>query len=453
MADTDDAVTFGKLPEYGRDSKSYLDQLAEAVKRAQEYLSILEAATKKSDAAHETIAQNLTKAAEAQARADNEALRANQAKNYVEEHSNTAAKLKAQMESDAATIAQKRAEIEAVGQGFANLRASSEADMTAIAGTRKSADEAAKAVAEVFGKAGVVQASITESKKEIDVLSQSVRDESKNIKADVAQVIAAKDNSAAQLLAIQKTNTTITELQERSKTAHAAIDSFEKGAKAKLDSVSDLVTKSQDLEKKVEAYETTLAQLQAEYSALKDKVENLLPSATSAGLASAFLRQRKHFEQEREKWAKILFGSLVLLMAVVLYLGFKFEANADDWQAVARHLLQRLPYMVPPVWMAVYAGRQHTLATRMEEEYATKEAISASFEGYKREMASDPEAAKALASNVLAILARHPGTVYEGNHHDVTAFTPAVDAAQNLLREGVDAVAAQIKSALPGLKK
>jgi len=409
----------------------------------------LENTSKKAEAADVELADYVTKAAKAQVAADSEALRANQAKCAVEEHSNTVAKLKGAIDADAAAVATKRTEIEGIGQGFVNLRSTSEADMTAIANARKTADEAAKTIAETSGKATASQASIMETKKGIEDLSQAVRDESKTIKSDVSAVVAAKENSTALLAAIQKADTTITELQVRSKTACASVESLEKSAKDKVASVSDMVNKSLDLQTKVTEYEKSLAVLAGEFSAMKDKVEGLLPGATSVGLASAFANQRKHYALEREKWANIMVLGLGFLTLTVIVIGVYLPSGADTWGAILRHFCQRLPYLIAPLWISGYAGHHHKLATRMEEEYAGKETISTSFEGYKREMSVDPESAKALSKIVLEIIARRPGLVYEGKQHDVTPLSAVTDAVEKLVPTVVASVFSKIKGLLP----
>src|SRR5205807_9573247 len=82
------------------------------------------------------------------------------------------------------------------------------------------------------------------------------------------------------------------------------------------------------------------------------------------------------------------------------------------------------------VWLAVYAGRNYMLALRLQEEYAFKEALSTSFEGYKREMTGIPAAGDqllpilTLCNNVLETLALRPGRLYEGKHDDITPLSP-----------------------------
>ena len=436
----------------GENVKTYLDQLEQAVKRSQELLKTLENTVKKVDGVDATLAEIVAKAAKAQVSADSEALRAFQAKTAVEEHSNAVAKLKGLMDADAAAIAKKRTEIEAIGQSFVNLRSTSEADMTAIANARKSADAAAKTVAETSGTTTAVHASIQETKKGVEDLSQAVREESKTITSDVSQVSAAKESSAALLIAIEKANTAITELQGRSKLACASAESLEKIAKDKVASVNALVDRSSELQTKVAEYEKSLTALQGEFSTMKDKVESLLPGATSVGLASAFATQRKHYADEREKWGKIMGVGLAFLTITVIVVGMYLPSASDDWSAILRHICQRFPYLVAPLWISGYAGHQHMLATRMEEEYASKETISKSFEGYKREMAVDPDAAKALSQNVLEIIARRPGLVYEGKQQNFTPLTAVTDAIEKVVPAVVEAVAAKLKGILPPAK-
>ena len=103
--------------------------------------------------------------------------------------------------------------------------------------------------------------------------------------------------------------------------------------------------------------------------------------------------------------------------------------------SILLHLLTRLPIVAPLVWIATYAGHHYTLALRVEEEYAFKEAMSTAFEGYKRETVGISSGSDgvlspigALCENVLRALAQRPGRIYEGRHENITPFTPFVKA-------------------------
>lgn len=450
MADTETAQTpLGSqvIENDPEKVKSYLEQLEHAVKRAKECLKSVESASKKVADADVKVAELLTKASESQAKADNEALRASQAKGFVEEHSSAAAKLKGSMEIDASAISKKRAEIESIAQSFTNLRSSSESDATSIANARKTTDEAAKAITETSGKAAATQANITETQKNIDSIAQAVREETKGIEAELSEITAAKETSVNLAATIQNTATTTNELHERAKTAHGSIESLEKDAKTKAEAVNELVEKNLELQQKVTDYEKNLARLQGEFSAMNEKVEGLLPGATSAGLASSFSAQKKRFQKPRMAWMISFFACIGILLLLAIIGGWShFKSPDQSWDLIWRQLVQRVPYIIPLVWLGVYSGRQYMMSVRMEEEYAYKEAVSTSFEGYKREMASNPESANNLYTNVLAVLARRPGLIYEGEQHDVTPLTPAVDALQKLTPGIADAVAAKVKS-------
>jgi hypothetical protein len=109
----------------------------------------------------------------------------------------------------------------------------------------------------------------------------------------------------------------------------------------------------------------------------------------------------------------------------------------STWDGVLRGLAMRLPLVIPLVWLAIYAGRNYMLSLRLEEDYAYKEAISISFEGYKREMeniavgdATNPTPITTLCVNVLRAIAERPGRIYEGKQQDITILNELQAAAE-----------------------
>lgn len=430
-------------------------QLDLAVGQANEAVKTIEAILKKASDYEMKIAELLSKAGESQAKADNEALRAFQAKNLIEDHSNAVSKLKGTIEADSSAIAAKKAEIETLAQGLANLRGRSEADTTTIADVRSKSEVAGKAIAEASGKAAAVQSSIDEIKKNVDAVSQRVREASKNVDTDLSTVSTAKSSAENLLSNIQKSAATTNELSEKAKTGKESIESLEKSSRAKVDSLDALIQRTTESNEKVNGYEAELKRLVDEFSSTKTKVESLLPGATSAGLASSFCAQKNRFKTPQRIWGITFALSIGLLIVVAAVGGSKYlVGSSQDWDLIWHQLIERLPFVIPLVWLGVYAGRQYMLSLRMEEEYAFKEALSTAFEGYRREMASIHQSGpedpiNKLCAYVLASLARRPGLIYEGKHEDITPFTPAIDAAQRLIPTAVDAVAANIKKSVP----
>jgi hypothetical protein len=201
--------------------------------------------------------------------------------------------------------------------------------------------------------------------------------------------------------------------------------------------MTDGAATAAQVQSRVEKYEQDLATLKSAFDALHAKTEALLPGATSAGLASAFREQKSRFDKPQLYWLLTFIAAVVLLLAA----GLKGLPTGDSpsWDAILRHIANRLPLVVPLVWLGIYAGSNYMLALRMQDEYAFKEVLSATFEGYKREMANiqGSEASVAplltLCDNVLRTLAERPGRIYESHHEDITPFAALLKAARGLL--------------------
>lgn len=169
---------------------------------------------------------------------------------------------------------------------------------------------------------------------------------------------------------------------------------------------------------------------------MNSKLEGLLPHATSAGLASAFHNQKARFSKPQPYWLGLF---VIAIFALLVAAGMGLPATSDSWDAILRHFVNRLPIVAPLVWLAIYAGHHYSMALRMEEDYAFKEAVSTAFEGYKREMlaippshGSDVSPLVTLCENVLKALAERPGRIYDGKADIVTPFTPASSALKEL---------------------
>ncbi len=138
-----------------------------------------------------------------------------------------------------------------------------------------------------------------------------------------------------------------------------------------------------DVHLKLVAYEKEIVRLTEAYSAMQSKLEGLLPHATSAGLASAFHNQKSRFAGPQRNWL-VLF--VVTILALLAAGAIGLPAPDGGWDSILRHFVNRIPLVGPLIWLAIYAGHHYSMALRMEEDYAFKEAVSTAFEGYKREM-------------------------------------------------------------------
>jgi hypothetical protein len=190
-----------------------------------------------------------------------------------------------------------------------------------------------------------------------------------------------------------------------------------------------------DHEKRVET-------LGAQLKGLVERVEGLLPGATSAGLASSFNKQRSRFTSAQKQWLWTFIGCIVglVILAIPSFVsatGWTSHPTDQSWNAAWRNLTLRLPIVLPIIWLAIYAGRNYMMSLRMEEDYAYKEAISTAFEGYKREMekiatndGENPTPLTILCTNILTAIAERPARIYEGRQKDINLLTELQEMAE-----------------------
>ncbi len=168
----------------------------------------------------------------------------------------------------------------------------------------------------------------------------------------------------------------------------------------------------------------TLARLIESAEGLAKQLEHLLPGATSAGLASAFRKRRLVFARPKLVWVFTLGASLVGLFLVAYLDPARAQLGELTIANASAYLLGRLPFALPLVWLALYAGRRHSQALRLEEEYAHKEVLSRSFEGYKKQIAelegseSGNKHTLELIGHTLRAMALHPGRIYHGRRDE-----------------------------------
>jgi hypothetical protein len=252
----------------------------------------------------------------------------------------------------------------------------------------------------------------------------------------------AADTAAALLQDIQK-NKGAVEIDV------AAIDAARKKAEESTTLLKGLADKSTKVETHVAEYEKRLAELELQCANQLKTITDLLPGATSAGLASAFDDRRQTFLKPHDRWQGLFVGSLLALMVVAIH-GFlalyhsgpEGTATVPAFDTVLRLWLSRLPVAGALVWLALHASREAALAKRLEEDYGYKSAIASSFLGFHKQMAEIGSAAESnkplakLCGDVLTTMASPPGRIYEKHKLTVTpadGFTEAAKATANII--------------------
>lgn len=224
----------------------------------------------------------------------------------------------------------------------------------------------------------------------------------------------------------EEASTSIEEIEQVKQSARAFEDevgTLKSSMEQNRSTIAELAEQATRLLAEVEEREKELAGLVDRNSSLQARIEELLPGAASAGLASAFRERRRALRSPRRTWGAVFVLAVLSLLAVAYVDPLTLEPGAPDYRSLLPYFLERLPFIVPVVWLAIYAAIRHRQALRLEEEYAYKEALAQSFEAFKQQLlevdADSPEKRQTLdlIQRTLDALVLHPGRVYLGRRN------------------------------------
>jgi uncharacterized protein YoxC len=123
------------------------------------------------------------------------------------------------------------------------------------------------------------------------------------------------------------------------------------------------------------------------FETLSTKIEGLLPGATSAGLAQSYFEQKKSYKTPNIIWSAVF----TLTMIGMVYYAIKTVNDSADIGNAFMNILSRAPFFIPTIWLALFASKQQSQNRRLEQEYAYKESLAKSYDGYKREIEKLPD--------------------------------------------------------------
>ena len=151
------------------------------------------------------------------------------------------------------------------------------------------------------------------------------------------------------------------------------------------------------------------------YQALFDKVESLLPAATSTGLATAYSKQKDSYKYPVYIWVTVFMSSLILLCSTSLLsfegfesLRFKGLESFSFKIFNFEQLFAKMPIILPLIWLATFSSKQYRQNKRLEQEYVHKEVLTRTYQGYKKEFESQDQeqtnSSKEMLSNLHQVL-------------------------------------------------
>lgn len=183
------------------------------------------------------------------------------------------------------------------------------------------------------------------------------------------------------------------------------------GLKQQLDATYDnLKSRMEILERETKQnFTNAINDWTGQYSALKDRVEDLLPGAMSAGLAEAYKTKREAEEQTYDNgYNKFLWiiGFLALIAGIPALVTIVLMWTVGV--TVALNEAPRLTLMLAPVcaaliWLGVFQNKSLKTSKKLIEEYSHKEATAKTYAGLAKQVAEvgDDEMSKSLKIKLL----------------------------------------------------
>lgn len=397
-----------------------------------------------------TRAEAAAKAAEeASIKANSEAGFAFHAKEMSEEHAKAISGLKGTADVEFASLSAVKQKMDEAASAATVAKTAAEADAKLAADARGTANSDAAIVKAAHDRS-------VQDKAAIEKIHTDVSNALTVVTTDAANVAAAKATIEATVAPVQASQKQVTDILAQVTVDGASIKKSEADGVALIALLNEAGTKINASQERFDQFEGEIDDKRKSFLEIHQKIENLLPGATSASLASAFRDQRSRFRTSQYIWLVTFLVAIGLLLWTGLHslpisdlgdyaLSAKLAAQVaqpgtapapsvaasikaetrETWESLARHFVSRLPLVLPLIWLGIYAGRNYMLAIRGEEEYAFKEAVSTAFEGYKREIstlanvpASITHPIVSFCENFLKALTRRPGRIYEGRQQD-----------------------------------
>lgn len=183
-----------------------------------------------------------------------------------------------------------------------------------------------------------------------------------------------------------------------------------------------------------------------QYKAIKENIEGLLPGATSAGLASAYHDLSVSFVKPIIIYTYLFFLSIVVLLGLALYFTNQNTMLTDVpttsditiLKDIGIFLLQRLPIVLPVIWLAIFASKRRSEAERLKQEYAHKEALAKSYQSFKFQIEElDSENKEPLLEKLLAAaidtIATNASSTLDKKYGDSAPLIGVIDKTINRL--------------------
>lgn len=156
--------------------------------------------------------------------------------------------------------------------------------------------------------------------------------------------------------------------------------SLEKYLDEKRTEINNLISsKKQELESCLNNYKEKFENLYKEKDA---EISELLPGATSKGLAKAYKDEKEDMQKNIEWWNCVFVGSMVIfILSFLVYFIFSFYENFTYV-----NFLRAFPFLFFSGFFTYYSTKQIAEYKRMASEYAYKQRLNQTYKGYETQI-------------------------------------------------------------------
>ena len=282
---------------------------------------------------------------------------------------------------------------------------------------------------------------------------QQAQEHADKVRADLDRELTAAKAQVTSAEALKSSTETLSETtaelikeiqtaKESAETDAAEIVKAKQTAEESATVSKALADKSAIVEARIATYEKRLVELDTLCATQLKTIEDLLPGATAAGLASSFDKRRKSFENPHNRWQWLFVGSVLAIVALAIS-GFWHVYNAGTpptYDELFRLWLSRLPVAGALVWLALHASHESALAKRLEEDYGYKATVASCLLGFQKQIseigkdAVSNESLAKLLNNTLTEIATPPGRIYDKHKMTVSPSAELTETAKVVVK-------------------
>lgn len=211
-----------------------------------------------------------------------------------------------------------------------------------------------------------------------------------------------------------------------------------------------------------ESLEKTIKKYGDNYESLRTRIEDLLPGATSAGLAAAYAEARNSHLKQIEFWRYVFFGAMATMVCagIVLHqIGIYTLHQNMTANEILVQLLQIAPVEFPLIWLLLLANKNINQQTRLYEEYLHKWSVARTFDGMSRVAGDVSESEDGSPSSLLFLefltaCTLNPSSTLEKRHSADSPIHAAAECAKSLIpkkqtAQNIPATAPQKSPSIP----